>query len=763
MYRKFAKNGVISVLLFCSMGLLITGCSRDPNVRKQKYFESGKRYMAKGKYREAAIQFSNALRIDSKFADAHYQLALCDLKLGADQNAYPELVRTTMFDPDNLQAQLDLGTLLLAGRQYPRAADRADFVLSKDPNNVDAHILKANTSAELHQLDDALSQITAAIKLDPRRSASYLTLATLEALKAPDSEQPESDFKKAIELDPKSISARLVLAGFYDRKKRYSEAEQQVQDAIKLAPKDQQARVALVQHYLGQGQKDLAEKAAKEAKAAVSSDPAGAQFLARYYLSTNDTKAAVAEYQQLTQQFPRERGIQHAYIDLLMQQGQNDAALKQVDLVLKVFSKDNQALADKGILLMKQGKASEARDVLQSVIKADAQNVIALYELGNSFKALGDMGQAESKWREATRIQPAYIPAQRALAEIALSKRDFGSLAQIAKTVQEKQPNLVDGYQMQFEVDSANNDWKSAEGDLQRSIALNPRTSIFYVQLGQLRMSQHRNADAEKALDQALEIDPQQTLALSGLVQLYFGEKQPQKALKRAEDIVTQFPQNGKAHLILSQVAVSLNNLQLAEDELAKAAKLAPEDFEVYSRLGTVQVARGEIPQAEVTYEAVVKNNPKAAEAYWLLATLQDQQKNISEAEKNYRRAIELRPDFGEAANNLAYMMLQNGGNIDQVITYAEIARRQMPNTPAVADTLGWAYYQKGTTGLAVEMLQDAVKETPNSATYHYHLGMAYSKSGDRQRAKSELEKAMQLEVVQSKKDNIRKSLASLG
>ena len=35
---------------------LLVGCSRDPNVRKQKYYESGQRFYEKGKYREAAIQ-----------------------------------------------------------------------------------------------------------------------------------------------------------------------------------------------------------------------------------------------------------------------------------------------------------------------------------------------------------------------------------------------------------------------------------------------------------------------------------------------------------------------------------------------------------------------------------------------------------------------------------------------------------------------------------------------------------------------------------
>jgi hypothetical protein len=43
-------------VLFVAAALL-AGCHGDPNVRKQKYLESGKRYSAEGKYREAAIQF----------------------------------------------------------------------------------------------------------------------------------------------------------------------------------------------------------------------------------------------------------------------------------------------------------------------------------------------------------------------------------------------------------------------------------------------------------------------------------------------------------------------------------------------------------------------------------------------------------------------------------------------------------------------------------------------------------------------------------
>jgi tetratricopeptide (TPR) repeat protein len=763
--RRSLRNGFVAVVLigFGSV-LFFTGCSRDPNVRKQRYFANGKRYFEESKYREAAFQFSNALHIDSNFAEAHYQLALCALKLGSAQDAYAELSLAVQLEPDNLQAQLDLGNLLLAARDFPHAKERADLVLSTDPNNVSAHILKANTEDGLGNLGQALMEMNTAVQIDPRRSMSYLNRGVLETRKIPNSTAAEADFKKAIELESKAIQPRLELAAFYDRNKRYGEAEQVLQNAIQLAPKDTQARAALVRHYLVQQQKESAEKTAHETKMLLANDPEGSQFLAQYYLAVKDQKDATAEYQQLAQRFPKERQIQHAYLELLMQQGKNDAALKQVDAILKSFPKDGEALADEGLLLLADGRASEARDLLQSVVKADSQNVVAVFALGNSFKALGDVGQAEIQWREATKLQPSYLPAQRALADLAVSKRDFNTLGQIAKTLQEKLPTAPDGYQLQAEVDAAeNNDAKSAEQQLQKAISFNPKNPTFYVQLGQLEMAQHHDAEAEKTFDQALQIDPQQTPALRGLTELDVKRKQPQKAVKRAQDMVAQFPQNGPAHMLLGELAVSQKNLQLAESEFLRAQQLMPNDTAVYSKLESVQIARHEGSEAEATCQAAVRNNPKDPTAYWLLATAQQNDNKNQEAEKNYRKVMDLRPDFGLAANNLAYLLLQDGENIDQAITYAEMARRQLPSAPAVADTLGWAYYQKGMTALAISTLLDAVKGMPNSATYHYHLGMAYSKSGDRQHAKAEIQKAMQLELVDSNRDEMRKSLAALG
>ena len=133
--------------LVLAVGLIATvfvGCSRDPNVRKQKYYESGQRYFDKGQYREAAIQYKNAIQIDSTYGNAHYQLALALLKLQQWSTAYQELGRTIELQPDNYQARIDLANLLIAGRDFKQAQAQTDLLLQQQPNNQQVHMAVAN-------------------------------------------------------------------------------------------------------------------------------------------------------------------------------------------------------------------------------------------------------------------------------------------------------------------------------------------------------------------------------------------------------------------------------------------------------------------------------------------------------------------------------------------------------------------------------------------------------------------------------------------
>src|SRR5258708_33433512 len=149
----------VSAILSVSLALGLTvGCHRDPNKQKQQYLDSGKRYAEQGKLMEARIQFTNALKVDRNFADAHYQLSKIFMKQGSMMPAYAELMRTVDLQPGNIPARIDLGNMLVAGKQPARAADQANAILAIDPNNADAHAVLSGVAISNGDRAEALAQ-----------------------------------------------------------------------------------------------------------------------------------------------------------------------------------------------------------------------------------------------------------------------------------------------------------------------------------------------------------------------------------------------------------------------------------------------------------------------------------------------------------------------------------------------------------------------------------------------------------------------------
>src|SRR5215470_5948465 len=119
---------------------VLAGCSRDPNVRKQKYYESGQRYFEKGKFREAAIQYSNAIQVDPRYSDAHYRLGLTYLRLSEPNRAFQEFQRTIELDPANYAARVDRANMLIDVKYHKGPNCQPDVMSYKQPNNPDVHM-----------------------------------------------------------------------------------------------------------------------------------------------------------------------------------------------------------------------------------------------------------------------------------------------------------------------------------------------------------------------------------------------------------------------------------------------------------------------------------------------------------------------------------------------------------------------------------------------------------------------------------------------
>jgi len=105
---------------------------------------------------------------------------------------------------------------------------------------------------------------------------------------------------------------------------------------------------------------------------------------------------------------------------------------------------------------------------------------------------------------------------------------------------------------------------------------------------------------------------------------------------------------------------------------------------------------------------------------------------------------------------------LEQGGNVDVALAMAQNARRQLPSNANVADTLGWAYYQKGVYDAAINSFKDAVKGNPPNARYYYHLGLAYARKGQAAQARQQLDHVLKIKPDFSDADKLRQALAEI-
>jgi Flp pilus assembly protein TadD len=144
------------------------------------------------------------------------------------------------------------------------------------------------------------------------------------------------------------------------------------------------------------------------------------------------------------------------------------------------------------------------------------------------------------------------------------------------------------------------------------------------------------------------------------------------------------------------------------------------------------------------------------------LATLLLSQGETADAQKEYERVLSLDPRAAVAANNLAWLYVSSGQNLDQALQLAQTARELLPNDADVSDTLGWIYVRKNMASLAIPHLESSVQKASDNPSFQYHLGMAYLQLGDTEKANTALTRALTLKPDFDGAADARKALDTI-
>ena len=273
-------------------------------------------------YREAAIEFSNAIQIDSSYAEAHHQLAETYLKLQDGQHAAQELVRTVELQPQNQSARMELANLLIVGGDFQQAREQTDLLMKEHPEDAGVHAIVSSLLAGQGNLAGAIEEMQKAIVLDPKRWESHLTLALLQA-RNNEPDAAEANFKEVIELNPTAVQAYSLLGGFYQSRGRLQRSRTAIRPSRSRsgqAARNHERHSCICTWW--KARKTEAEYLAKQAKHDFPNDPVGYRMLADLYFTSGDLDKALAEYASLIREHQSDLHLKKDYIELLLQKGQ---------------------------------------------------------------------------------------------------------------------------------------------------------------------------------------------------------------------------------------------------------------------------------------------------------------------------------------------------------------------------------------------------------------------------------------------------------
>jgi len=221
-------------------------------------------------------------------------------------------------------------------------------------------------------------------------------------------------------------------------------------------------------------------------------------------------------------------------------------------------------------------------------------------------------------------------------------------------------------------------------------------------------------------------------------------------------------PDDPNVLLMSAQTYNALGDAFAMEKALKKTVEVDPQSLQAYAMLGRMYYQQGRLDLARRELETYVNRAPNSVPANTMLGTILELQGNKDGAKARYGKALQIDPRAAVAANNLAWIDANANGNLDVALQLAQTAKSQLPSRHEVDDTLGWIYYKKGLSSMAVDALTNSTLKAPDNPSYNYHLALAYNQSGNKAEARKYLERALNSKAKFEQADEARKLLDTL-
>lgn len=751
----------LSLVLMAMLTTVALGaCKSDPKVVAKEALDKGNQHASNSKYPEAIIEYRRAVQADPRLGEARLQLAYAYASTGDGLNALREYVRAADLLPESKEAQQRAGAFMLLASQFNDAQALAQRMLKRDPNDVEAHILLANALAGLKDMDGAVATFEKAVELDPDRSSTYSELGAVHLMTG-NKQAAEAAFHKAIEIDPKSPAAHLSFSNFLWANGDLPRAEQEMKTALQLDPRNTTGNRAMAMYYMVTNRPAAAEPHLKVVSETMPG-PEPKYFLAEYYLRLGRVDDARATLTPLLKDDAAFVGTSVRLARVEVVAGKNADAHRLIESVLAREPKNPDALITRGKLYLTENNTVNALSTLRTAVEANPRSIDAHLALAQTYVMRGATKEATTTFNDALKLDGKNMDARLGLARLQINSATPADAVPLMLKIVEENPRHLEARLLLLHGLMAVGDLPQATQQLNVLLQANPNSATVQTAAGMLATMKQDHAGARAAYSRALAADPRSYQALAGLLTTEMQGKQFGSAKALIEKQLALTPNDPNVLLMSAQTYNALGDAFAMEKALKKTVEVDPQSLQAYAMLGKMYYQQGRLDLARRELETYVTRAPNSVPANTMLGTILELQGRKDDAKARYNRALQSDPRAAVAANNLAWIDANSNGNLDVALQLAQTAKAQLPNRHEIDDTLGYIYYKKGLSSMAIESLSASTTRQPDNPNYNYHLALAYHQSGNKVEAKKYLEKVVNTKSKFDRLEDARKLLESI-
>ncbi len=259
-------------------------------------------------------------------------------------------------------------------------------------------------------------------------------------------------------------------------------------------------------------------------------------------------------------------------------------------------------------------------------------------------------------------VFPKCAPALSLRGVIEEAKGNFEAAIELHQRALKHEPALAMAHVNLGRIAAQQEKWSHAAASYQLALQHGAATPDVGVQFGNALFKAGRGTEAVRVLAHVVEAYPKHFDAVVTLADMLTETGQLELAAQLLDNATPRFPKNALIPSKRAVIALHLKDLDSARREAWRVTTLAPIDEEAWLFAAVVDTMQLRFDTAEKALKQVLKLSPGNWRALYHLGGLSDATKDKKEAKRCYRAAIVSNPLAWEPLNNLAIMLLEEGG-----------------------------------------------------------------------------------------------------